>query len=147
MGYVRTCKGDRKFMSTMIKNPLFWADIPDIDVIRVGTSFYMISTTMHMMPGCPIMNSENLADWEIIGYVYDQIEDNDAYNLQDGENVYGQGQWATSLRYHEGTFYLCFSCNDTQKFYVYQTQDIEGGERSEEHTSELQSRGQLVCRL
>lgn len=115
-------------MSTMIKNPLFWADIPDIDVIRVGTSFYMISTTMHMMPGCPIMKSENLADWEIIGYVYDQIEDNDAYNLQDGENVYGQGQWATSLRYHEGTFYLCFSCNDTQKFYVYQTQDIEGGE-------------------
>src|SRR5690625_4826043 len=88
----------------------------------------MISTTMHMMPGCPIMKSGNLADWEIIDYVYDQIEDNDAYNLQNGENVYGQGQWATSLRYHEGTFYLCFSCNDTQEFYVYQTQDIERGE-------------------
>src|SRR5699024_12185203 len=128
MGYVRTCKGGKKFMSTIIKNPLFWADIPDIDVIRVGTTFYMISTTMHMMPGCPIMKSGNLADWEIIDYVYDQIEDNDAYNLQNGDNVYGQGQWAPTLRYHEGTVYLGLSCNDTQKFHVDQIQDIQRGE-------------------
>lgn len=115
-------------MKTIVTNPIFWADVPDVDVIRVGSDFYMISTSMHTMPGCPIMKSENLANWEIIGYVYDQLEDNDAYNLKDGKNNYGQGQWATSLRYHNGVFYICFSCNDTQKFYVYQTRDIENGE-------------------
>ncbi|HHU19149.1 MAG TPA: glycosyl hydrolase 43 family protein [Bacilli bacterium] len=115
-------------MKTTVTNPIFWADVPDVDVIRVGSSFYMISTSMHTMPGCPIMKSENLANWEIIGYVYDQIESNDAYHLVDGKNNYGQGQWATSLRYHNGIFYLCFSCNDTQKFYVYRTTDIESGD-------------------
>ena len=70
-------------MKTIVTNPISWADVPDVDVIRVGSDFYMISTSMHTMPGCPIMKSENLANWEIIGYVYDQLEDNDAYNLMD----------------------------------------------------------------
>lgn len=115
-------------MKTTIINPIFWSDVPDIDVIRVGTVYYMISTSMHSMPGCPIMKSENLADWDIIGYVYEQLEDNDEHNLLDGKNIYGQGQWATSLRYHNETFYLCFSSNDTQKLYIYQTNDIEKGQ-------------------
>jgi hypothetical protein len=29
-------------------NPVFWADVPDPDVIRVGDDFYMVSTTMHL---------------------------------------------------------------------------------------------------
>lgn len=115
-------------MHTTVTNPIFWSDVPDVDVIRVGSSYYMISTSMHTMPGCPVMKSDNLADWEIIGYVYDQLEDNDAHNLIGGKTIYGQGQWATSLRYHNETFYLCFSSNDTQKFYVFQTDDIESGE-------------------
>ena len=30
-------------------NPLIWADVPDIAVIRVGKTYYMSSTTMHML--------------------------------------------------------------------------------------------------
>lgn len=30
-------------------NPVFWADVPDPDVIRVGDDFYMVSTTMHLV--------------------------------------------------------------------------------------------------
>lgn len=29
----------------------------------------MVSTSMHSMPGCPIMKSNNLKDWEIVNYV------------------------------------------------------------------------------
>ena len=36
-----------------IKNPMLWADVPDPDVIRVGDTFYLVSTTMHLMPGGP----------------------------------------------------------------------------------------------
>lgn len=32
-------------------NPVIYADVPDSDVIRVGNTFYMTSTTMHMNPG------------------------------------------------------------------------------------------------
>ncbi|MEH7177037.1 glycoside hydrolase family 43 protein [Neobacillus vireti] len=113
---------------TILTNPIMWADVPDVDVIRVGTVYYMVSTSMHTLPGCPIMKSENLADWEIIGYVFDTLEENDAHNLMDGKNIYGQGSWAASLRYHNETFYVCFSSNDMDRFYMYQTKDIESGE-------------------
>ena len=41
-------------------NPVINADVPDPDVIRVGDDFYMVSTTMHLMPGAPIMKSKDL---------------------------------------------------------------------------------------
>ncbi|MCT2535980.1 glycoside hydrolase 43 family protein [Aquibacillus koreensis] len=112
---------------TTVTNPLFWADVPDVDVIRVENVFYMVSTSMHSMPGCPIMKSDNLVDWEFVGYLYDTLEDNDGHNLIDNKNIYGQGQWATSLRYHDDKFYVCFSSNDREQFYIYQTNDIEIG--------------------
>lgn len=112
----------------VIKNPIFWSDVPDVDVIRVGNAFYMVSTTMHVMPGCPVMKSTDLVNWEIQSYIYDTIEDNDGYNLKNGQNVYGRGQWATSLRYNNGTFYACFVCNDMKKTYLYYTKDIESGD-------------------
>ncbi|CQR57437.1 glycoside hydrolase family 43 protein [Paenibacillus riograndensis] len=110
-----------------ITNPVIWADVPDVDVIRVGPVFYMVSTSMHSMPGCPIMKSVNLKDWEIVGYVYDTFEENEAHRLEDGEGIYGSGSWAASLRHKNGTFYVCFSSNDMDQFYIYQTRDIEHG--------------------
>lgn len=112
---------------TVITNPIIWADVPDVSVIRVGTVYYMVSTSMHSMPGCPIMRSVNLKDWEIVNYVFDILEDNDAHNLLDGKGIYGKGSWAANFRYHEGTFYVCFSCNDMNRFYIYTTKDIENG--------------------
>lgn len=50
-------------------NPMLWADVPDPDVIRVGEYFYMVTTTMHLMPGCPVMRSRDLVNWEVISYV------------------------------------------------------------------------------
>ncbi|WP_336773004.1 glycoside hydrolase family 43 protein [Paenibacillus sp. MMO-58] len=112
---------------TVITNPVIWADVPDLDIIRVEDAFYMISTSMHSMPGCPIMKSINLKDWEIVNYVFDRIEDNAAHNLSDGKGIYGKGSWASSLRCHNGIYYVCFSCNDMQQFYIYRTEDIENG--------------------
>lgn len=111
----------------IIKNPIFFSDVPDVDVLRVEDAYYMVSTTMHVMPGCPIMKSTDLANWKIQSYIYDRIEDNEAYELKDGKNVYGRGQWATSLRYNNGTYYACFVCNDMNKTYIYYTDDIESG--------------------
>jgi beta-xylosidase len=110
-----------------ITNPIIWADVPDPSVIRVGSMFYMVSTSMHSMPGCPIMKSKNLMNWEIVNYVFDTLEDNDEHNLINGKNIYSKGSWASSLRYHDDTFYVCFSSNDMKQFYIYRTKDIENG--------------------
>ena len=42
------------------QNPILFADVPDNSMIRVGDTYYMSSTTMHMSPGVPIMKSTEL---------------------------------------------------------------------------------------
>ena len=108
-------------------NPLIWADVPDPDVIRVGEYYYMVSTTMHLSPGVPVMRSRDLADWEIVSYVYDRLEENDSYQLSKGKNIYGRGSWAASLRYHGSRFYVCFASLDMNQTYLYHTEDIVKG--------------------
>ena len=105
-------------------NPLTYTDIPDNDVIRVGEDFYMVSTTMFFCPGAPVMHSKDLVHWRIVSYIYDYLADDDIYNLRNGKNAYGKGQWATTLRYADGVFYALFIANDQRKTYVYRTTDI-----------------------
>lgn len=108
-------------------NPVIFADVPDIDFIRVDDAYYMVSTTMHLSPGCPIMKSYDLVNWEIVNYVFNTIDDSDCLALRNGEQNYGKGQWAASLRYHNGTYYVGFLSYATGKSYIYYTDDIENG--------------------
>lgn len=113
--------------SATVANPVIWSDVPDCDVIRVGDTYYMISTTMFFSPGAPIMKSKDLVSWEICSYVYDTLADGDVQNLTNGKNDYAHGQWAASLRYHNGNFYVFFGSYGTGKSYIYKTNDIENG--------------------
>ncbi|HMP83869.1 MAG TPA: glycoside hydrolase 43 family protein [Verrucomicrobiota bacterium] len=109
------------------RNPVIHADVPDIAIVRVGDTYYMSSTTMHMSPGLPIMKSSDLVNWELIGYAYDTLADNDALTLQNGRTAYGAGSWASSLRYHEGTFYVTTFSSTSGRTHIYRTRDIEKG--------------------
>lgn len=107
-------------------NPLTKADFPDQDVIRVGDTYYMVSTTMYFMPGAVILRSYDLVNWEIITHVYDVLEDTPRERL-DGENhAYGNGMWAPVLRYHDGVFHVVFVANDVGKTFHYTATDIMG---------------------
>lgn len=110
----------------MAANPILKLDYPDVDVIRVENTYYMISTTMYFMPGGVILRSYDLVHWEIATYLYDILEDTPAARLQNGKNIYGQGMWAASLRYHKGRFYVCFVANDTGKTYLFESESITG---------------------
>ena len=70
--------------TTLMANPMLWADVPDPDVIRVGHTFYMVSTTMHLMPGAPIMQSPDLVSWTTAGYIFNKLTDSPRYNLHQG---------------------------------------------------------------
>ena len=118
----------------MAKNPVIWSDYPDLDPIRVGDTYYMVSTTMYFMPGCVILRSYDLLHWENAVHVYAELDNTPAQRLEDGKQIYGAGMWAASLRYHNGKFYLVFICNDTHATYLYTATDIEGP--WEKHTIE-----------
>lgn len=107
-------------------NPITRLDYPDADVIRVEDTYYMVSTTMHFMPGCEILRSYDLRNWEHAAYVYDKLDSTPGQKLEDDKGIYGKGMWAASIRYHEGKFYVVFVANDTHKTYLYTASDING---------------------
>lgn len=76
--YTTTDSGDGTYSIPMLNT-----DVPDISVIRVSKDdpnnkdgrdvYYMVSTTMELSPGSPIMKSYDLVNWWIVTYVYDRI--------------------------------------------------------------------------
>lgn len=99
-------------------NPLFYDEFSDPDVIRVGDWFYLTGTTMHAMPGLPILRSKDLVNWEFVAYALDKLDLGPAYRLENGQTIYGQGIWAPCFRYHDGKFYIFSDVNHqvTQMF-------------------------------
>jgi len=113
-------------LQTEVLNPIIGLDYPDPDVIRVGNIYYMVSTTMHFMPGCEILRSYDLVNWEHAAYVYDRLDSTAGQTLEGEKHIYGKGMWAACLRFHKGKFYICFVANDTRKTYLFTSNVIEG---------------------
>ncbi|MEX6686248.1 glycoside hydrolase 43 family protein [Danxiaibacter flavus] len=111
------------------KNPILWGDWPDPDIIRVGEDFYFVSTSMHYVPGCPILHSKDLVNWEISGYAVDRYNEDPRYDLHGG-NMYLRGSWAATIRHHNGLFYVgfCTPAWDKEKgnFSICISKDIKG---------------------
>lgn len=108
-------------------NPVIHADVPDMAMVRVGDTYYMSSTTMHLSPGLPIMTSKDLVNWRLASYAYDVLDHVDALDLANGKNAYGRGSWASSFRYRDGTFFVSTFSGTTNRTYVYTTKDPEKG--------------------
>lgn len=106
-------------------NPLFYDEFSDPDLIRVGDWFYLTGTTMHTMPGLAVLRSKDLVNWEFVAYAVDKLDLGPAFRLEDGKNVYGQGIWAPSFRYHDGKFYI-FSNVNGQTTQVFTATDPRG---------------------
>lgn len=120
--------GSPLFAQQLAHNPLIFADVPDLSMVRVGDTYYMSSTTMHMSPGLPIMKSRDLSNWHLVSYAYDTLANNvDDLNLANGKSTYGKGTWASSIRHHKGTFYVSTFAQTTGKTYIYSTKNIEKG--------------------
>lgn len=96
-------------------NPIIFADFPDPDVILVGDTYYMVTTTMFIFPGVTVLKSHDLVNWEYCSNAVPRFDFSPCYNL-DGCKRYGHGQWATSLKYNKGKFYLLFITLDEGGF-------------------------------
>lgn len=92
-------------------NPLFYEEFSDPDMIRVGDDFYLTGTTMHTMPGLPILHSRDLVNWELLGYAAERLDLGPDLRLEEGREAYGQGIWAPCFRYHDGRFYIFANVN------------------------------------
>lgn len=111
------------------KNPIIKADFPDPDVVRVGDTYYMVTTTMHHFPGCTLLKSKDLVNWEYCANPLAKMSSNPEYNLENGMNIYSKGSWANSLMYKNGKFYIMFNAfgrGDDGGGYLLSASDPEG---------------------
>ncbi len=106
-------------------NPLFYDEFSDPDLIRVGEDYYLTGTTMHAMPGLPVLHSRDLVNWRLLSYAFDRLDLGPGFRLENGEEIYGQGIWAPSFRYHNGTFYI-FSNINRQHTQLFRAQNPAG---------------------
>src|SRR6185436_2041966 len=72
-------------------NPLFYDEFSDPDLIRVGDDYYLTGTTMHTMPGLPILHSQDLVNWKHLGYAFERLDLGPGFRLEQGQEIYGQG--------------------------------------------------------
>lgn len=106
-------------------NPPIYADYPDPDIIRVGNDFYFSTTTFIDVPGLTILHSRDLVHWEIVSHLVAQLAGSPNYNITNGVQNYGNGVFASSLRYYNGTFY-CAETQNGQSTRIYYSTNIAG---------------------
>ncbi|MFJ8713604.1 glycoside hydrolase 43 family protein [Streptomyces violaceus] len=107
-------------------NPVIWQDFADIDVIRVGGTYYASASTMHYSPGAPVLRSYDLVNWEIAGHSVPVLDFGAKYDLNGGRG-YVRGIWASSLAYRPSnrTFYWLGQI-DFARTYIYTATAAEG---------------------
>lgn len=108
-------------------NPIVRADIPDPDVIRVGDTYYMVSTTMVHFPGATILKSKDMVNWEYCANPLEKLTEDANYRLENGKSAYAKGMWACSMKYNEkdGRIYILINGNSNQAWLL-SASDPEG---------------------
>jgi len=103
------------------KNPVLNADYSDPDAIRVGNDFYLVSSSFEDMPGLPILHSNDLVNWSIIGHAIVRQQPYDHFS----KPQHGNGVWAPAIRYHNGEYYI-YSPDPDYGIYVIKAKNPAG---------------------
>ena len=106
------------------RNPMLNADYPDVDIERLGDTYYMITSTNHYAPGMTLLESKDMLNWTIIGHVWERLTWEAKYNW-DQMAGYRHGVWAGDLAYHEGKWY-CYFIDASSGLYVSTADKITG---------------------
>jgi beta-xylosidase len=96
------------------KNPIIHADYSDPDVIRVGNNYYMTASSFEDIPGLPILQSNDLVNWKIIGHALQKLQPEKHFS----KPQHGGGVWAPSIRYRNGEFLIYYPDPDFGIFLV-----------------------------
>lgn len=84
------------------KNPILHVDYSDPDVCVGKDGYYMTASSFNSSPGLPILHSNDLVNWELIGYaLQNQVPVEYFQTVRHGDGV-----WAPSIRYHKGEYYI-----------------------------------------
>lgn len=102
-------------------NPIINSDYSDPDVIRVGSKYYMTASSFNCIPGLPVLESDDLVNWKVIGFALNKQKPEEVYDLPQ----HGNGVWAPCIRFHNKHFYIYYPDPDFG-IYVVKSQIPDG---------------------
>jgi xylan 1,4-beta-xylosidase len=113
---------------TMIRNPILPGFNPDPSICRVGSEYFIATSTFEWYPGVQIHRSRDLVNWKLVGRPLDR-----ASQLDMRGNPDSCGIWAPCLSHADGLFWLVYTdvkrydgnFKDTHNFIV-TSPNIEG---------------------
>ncbi|MFP4380931.1 MAG: glycoside hydrolase family 43 protein [Candidatus Sumerlaeia bacterium] len=91
-------------MQNQLTNPIVQGSHCDPSVCAARGRYYMVTSTFSFFPGIPVLESEDLFNWKIIGHV---LTTPSAAQIEDA--AYNAGNWATTIRYDGARFYIVVS--------------------------------------
>ncbi|WP_394618220.1 glycoside hydrolase family 43 protein [Lentzea sp. JNUCC 0626] len=83
------------------ENPILPGSHPDPSVCRVGSDYYLVTSTFEYFPGLPLYHSRDLVHWRLLGHVLDRPSQLPLQGVRPSGGLY-----APTIRHHDGTFYV-----------------------------------------
>jgi xylan 1,4-beta-xylosidase len=103
--------GDR---ITSYRNPVIPGFHPDPSVVRVGTDYYLVTSSFEFFPGVPVFASRDLVHWKPLGHALTRASQLPLAKARPSGGIY-----APTIRHHDGTFYMITTNTDGGgNFYV-----------------------------
>jgi xylan 1,4-beta-xylosidase len=89
---------------THFTNPILRGFNPDPSIVRVGTDFYIATSTFEWYPGVQIHHSRDLVNWRVATRPLARASQLDLRGVPDSCGV-----WAPDLTFADGRFYLMYT--------------------------------------
>jgi alpha-N-arabinofuranosidase len=95
------------------KNPIIPGFNPDPSICRVGSDFYLVTSSFEYFPGVPIYQSRDLVHWRLLGHVLARDSQLDLRKAKSSGGIY-----APTLRHDGRLFYMVTTLVGRGNFYV-----------------------------
>ncbi|GIF00494.1 glycoside hydrolase family 43 protein [Paractinoplanes rishiriensis] len=87
-----------------IHNPVLPGFHPDPSILRVGTDYFIATSTFEWSPGVRLHHSTNLVDWQPLGGLLGERRLLDLTGANDSGGV-----WAPNISYADGVFFVLYA--------------------------------------
>ncbi len=101
-------------------NPVIGGFYPDPSICKAGDKYYLVSSSFQYFPGVPLFESEDLVNWNQIGYCLTRSSQVDLKKAASSGGIF-----APTIRYYDGRFYMVTTNVEVGNFYIW-TDNIHG---------------------
>jgi len=105
---------------SLLKNPILAGFYPDPSICRMGSDYYLVTSSFCYFPGIPLFHSQDLIHWQQLGHC---LTTEKQLELRDADSF--SGIWAPTIRCHQGRFYLVTTNFHTKENFLIYTDDIK----------------------